>query len=150
MSSNRLEMLGGQIQDPISSVRTTLETMPQEESQLDTKSLLSGFSNVKAYHLSSLSGMNNKSSRSRFGEGFFNTYLPNLEISKLISDDSSTSSSSSSSHVSSSSGNIPKTIDLTISRVNTNPNSTTLETGDYSTFQSHVMCIIRIQKTSTA
>ncbi|KAM9957083.1 hypothetical protein ACTFIR_003820 [Dictyostelium discoideum] len=40
--------------------------------------------------------------------------------------------------------------DQTISRVNTNPNSTTLETGDYSTFQSHVMSIIRIQKSSTA
>ncbi|KAM9962816.1 hypothetical protein ACTFIR_005733 [Dictyostelium discoideum] len=34
--------------------------------------------------------------------------------------------------------------------INTNPNSTTLETGDYSTFQSHVMSIIRIQKSSTA
>ncbi|KAM9974256.1 hypothetical protein ACTFIR_012777 [Dictyostelium discoideum] len=64
-----------------------------------------------------------------------------------VSDDSSSSSSSSSSHVSSSSGNI---IDQTISRVNTNPNSTTLETGDYSTFQSNVMSIIRIQKSSTA
>ncbi|KAM9957079.1 hypothetical protein ACTFIR_003816 [Dictyostelium discoideum] len=47
-------------------------------------------------------------------------------------------------------GNIPRSIDQTISRVNTNPNSTTLETGDYSTFQSHVMSIIRIQKSSTA
>ncbi|KAM9974102.1 hypothetical protein ACTFIR_009444 [Dictyostelium discoideum] len=37
----------------------------------------------------------------------------------------------------------------TISRVNTNPNSTTLEAGYYSTFQSHVMSIIRIQKSST-
>ncbi|KAM9974228.1 hypothetical protein ACTFIR_003944 [Dictyostelium discoideum] len=34
--------------------------------------------------------------------------------------------------------------------INTNPNSTTLEIGDYSTFQSHVMSIIRIQKSSTA
>ncbi|KAM9954842.1 hypothetical protein ACTFIW_000945 [Dictyostelium discoideum] len=71
-------------------------------------------------------------------------------ISNLVSDDSSTSSSSSSSHVSSSTGYIPRSIDKTISRVNTNPNSTTLETGDYSTFQSHVMSIIRIQKSSTA
>ncbi|KAM9957035.1 hypothetical protein ACTFIR_003772 [Dictyostelium discoideum] len=67
-----------------------------------------------------------------------NTDLPNLEISNLVSDDSSTSSSSSWSHVSSNTGNIPRSIDQTISRVNTNPNSTTLETGDYSTFQSHV------------
>ncbi|KAM9954292.1 hypothetical protein ACTFIW_003833 [Dictyostelium discoideum] len=86
----------------------------------------------------------------QFEEGFYNTDLPNLEISNLVSDDSSTSSSSSSSHVSSSTGNIPRSIDQTIGRVNTNPNSTTLETGDYSTFQSHVMSIIRIQKSSTA
>ncbi|KAM9975407.1 hypothetical protein ACTFIW_007675 [Dictyostelium discoideum] len=86
----------------------------------------------------------------QFEEGFYNTDLPNLEISNLVSDDSSSSSSSSSSHVSSSIGNIPRSIDQTIGRVNTNPNSTTLETGDYSTFQSHVMSIIRIQKSSTA
>ncbi|KAM9957084.1 hypothetical protein ACTFIR_003821 [Dictyostelium discoideum] len=86
----------------------------------------------------------------QFDEGFYNTDLPNLEISNLVSDDSSSSSSSSSSHVSSSTGNIPRSIDQTISRVNTNPNSTTLETGDYSTFQSNVMSIIRIQKSSTA
>ncbi|KAM9957090.1 hypothetical protein ACTFIR_003827 [Dictyostelium discoideum] len=86
----------------------------------------------------------------QFEEGFYNTDLPNLEISNLVSDDSSSSSSSSSLHVSSSTGNIPRSIDKTISRVNTNPNSTTLETGDYSTFQSHVMSIIRIQKSSTA
>ncbi|KAM9962820.1 hypothetical protein ACTFIR_005737 [Dictyostelium discoideum] len=71
-------------------------------------------------------------------------------ISNLVSDDSSSSSSSSSSHVSSSTGKIPRSIDQTINRVNTNPNSITLETGDYSTFQSHVMSIIRIQKSSTA
>ncbi|KAM9975309.1 hypothetical protein ACTFIW_010337 [Dictyostelium discoideum] len=67
-----------------------------------------------------------------------------------ISSVRSSSSSSSSSHVSSSTGNIPRSIDQTISRVNTNPNSTTLESGDYSNFQSHVMSIIRIQKSSTA
>ncbi|KAM9967291.1 hypothetical protein ACTFIR_007531 [Dictyostelium discoideum] len=86
----------------------------------------------------------------QFEEGFYNTDLPNLEISNFVSDDSSSSSSSSSSHVSSSTGNIPRSFDQTISRVNTNPNSTTLETGDYSTFQSHVISIIRIQKSSTA
>ncbi|KAM9975630.1 hypothetical protein ACTFIW_005503 [Dictyostelium discoideum] len=56
----------------------------------------------------------------QFEEGFYNTDLPNLEISNLVSDDSSSSSSSSSSHVSSSTGNIPRSIDQTISRVNTN------------------------------
>ncbi|KAM9954882.1 hypothetical protein ACTFIW_000985 [Dictyostelium discoideum] len=86
----------------------------------------------------------------QFEEGFYNTDLPNLEISNLVSDDSSSSPSSSSSHVSSSTGNIPRSIDQTIGRVNTNPNSTTLETGDYSTFQSHVKSIIRLQKSSTA
>ncbi|KAM9952548.1 hypothetical protein ACTFIR_007602 [Dictyostelium discoideum] len=58
----------------------------------------------------------------QFEEGFYNTDLPNLEISNLVSDDSSSSPSSSSSHVSSSTGNIPRSIDQTISRVNTNPN----------------------------
>ncbi|KAM9954847.1 hypothetical protein ACTFIW_000950 [Dictyostelium discoideum] len=86
----------------------------------------------------------------QFEEGFYNTDLPNLETSNLVSDDSRSSSSSSSSHVSSSTGIIPRSIDQTISRINTNPNLTTLETGDYSTFQSHVMSIIRIQKSSTA
>ncbi|KAM9975691.1 hypothetical protein ACTFIW_003640 [Dictyostelium discoideum] len=44
-----------------------------------------------------------------------------------------------SSHVSSRTGNISRSNDQTISRVNTNLNSTTLETGDYSTFHSHVI-----------
>ncbi|KAM9954827.1 hypothetical protein ACTFIW_000930 [Dictyostelium discoideum] len=82
----------------------------------------------------------------QFEEGSYNTDLPNLEISILVSDDSSTSSSSSSSHVSSSTGNIPRSIDQTISRVNTNPNLTTLETWDYSSFQSHIMSIIPFSK----
>ncbi|KAM9948766.1 hypothetical protein ACTFIT_009964 [Dictyostelium discoideum] len=86
----------------------------------------------------------------QFEEGFYNTDLPNLEISNLVSDDSSTSSSSSSSHVPSSTGNIPRSIDQTISRVDTNPDSTTLETGDYSTFQSHVMSFARTANTKTA
>ncbi|KAM9954838.1 hypothetical protein ACTFIW_000941 [Dictyostelium discoideum] len=47
----------------------------------------------------------------QFEEGFYSTDLPNLEISNLVSDDSSTSSSSSLSHVSSSTGNIPRSID---------------------------------------
>ncbi|EAL70274.1 hypothetical protein DDB_G0274763 [Dictyostelium discoideum AX4] len=59
----------------------------------------------------------------QFEEGFYNTDLPNLEISNLVSDDSSSSSSSSSSYVSSSTGNIPRSIDQTISRVDTNPHS---------------------------
>ncbi|KAM9979603.1 hypothetical protein ACTFIY_008898 [Dictyostelium cf. discoideum] len=74
----------------------------------------------------------------QFDEGFYNSDLPNLETSNLVPDASSTSSSPSSSYVSSSTGNIPRSIDKTISRVNTNQNSTTLETGEYSTFQSHV------------
>ncbi|KAM9945017.1 hypothetical protein ACTFIT_003267 [Dictyostelium discoideum] len=86
----------------------------------------------------------------QFEEGFYNSDLPDLEISNLVSDDSSSSSSSSSSHVSSSTGNIPRSIDQTISRVDTNPDSTTLETGDYSTFQSHVMSFARTTNTKTA
>ncbi|KAN0001065.1 hypothetical protein ACTFIZ_002286 [Dictyostelium cf. discoideum] len=86
----------------------------------------------------------------QFEEGFYNTDLSNLEISNMVSDDSSTSSSSSTSHVSSSSVYIPRSIDQTISRVNTNSNSTTLETGDYSTFQSHVNSIFGTQNSGTS
>ncbi|KAM9954675.1 hypothetical protein ACTFIW_003275 [Dictyostelium discoideum] len=235
MSSNRREMLALLMayqalwwsdSGPISSVRTTLETMPQEESQLDwraysrilqcksrlpqpsfrdesqiivqcnqelqlateERSVQSNPTSVRSNpngsvrispepsneqllnnqiectpprleSMEAMSGLPTTHSFAfypgedeliQFEEGFYNTDLPNLEISNLVSDDSSSSSSSSSSHVSSSTGNIPRSIDQTISRVNTNPNSTTLETGDYSTFQSHVMSIIRIQKSSTA
>ncbi|KAM9975629.1 hypothetical protein ACTFIW_005502 [Dictyostelium discoideum] len=235
MSSNRREMLALLMAyqalwwsdtGPISSVRTTLETMPQEESELDWRaysrilqcksrppqpsfrdesqiivqsnqelqlateegSVQSNPTSVRSNpdgsvrispepsnvqllnnqnectpprmeSMEAMSGLPTTHSFAfypgedeliQFEEGFNNTDLPSLEISNLVSDDSSSSSSSSSSHVSSSTGNIPRSIDQTISRVNTNPNSTTLETGDYSTFQSHVMSIIRIQKSSTA
>ncbi|KAM9954846.1 hypothetical protein ACTFIW_000949 [Dictyostelium discoideum] len=235
MSSNRREMLALLMAyqalwwsdtGPISSVRTTLETMPQEESELDWRAysrilqcksrppqpsfrdesqiifqsnrelqlateersvqshptsvrsnpdgsvrispepsnvqLLNNQNECTPPRLGSMEAMSGlptthsfafypgEDELIQFEEGFYNTDLPNLEISNLVSDDSSSSSSSSSSHVSSSTGNIPRSIDQTISRVNTNPNSTTLETGDYSTFQSHVMSIIRIQRSSTA
>ncbi|KAM9954679.1 hypothetical protein ACTFIW_003279 [Dictyostelium discoideum] len=215
MSSNRREMLALLMEyqalwwsdtGPISSVRTTLETLPQEESQLDWRAysriiqcksrppqpsfrdesqiivqfwsntdgsvrispepsneqLLNNQNECTPPRLESMEAMSclptthsfafypGEDELIQFEEGFYNTDIPNLEISNLVSDDSSSSSSSSSSHVSSSSGNIPRIIDQTISRVSTNPNSTTLETGDYSTFQSHVMSIIRKQKSSTA
>ncbi|KAM9967314.1 hypothetical protein ACTFIR_007554 [Dictyostelium discoideum] len=86
----------------------------------------------------------------QFDEGLYNTDLPNMEISNLVSDDSSTSTSPSSSHVSSITGNIPRSIDQTISRVNTNPNSTTLKTREYKTFQSHVMKILILNTMVTA
>ncbi|KAM9955161.1 hypothetical protein ACTFIW_008825 [Dictyostelium discoideum] len=222
MSSNRREMLALLMAyqalwwsdtGPISSVRTTLETMPQEESELDWRAysrilqcksrpprpsfrdesqiivqsnqelqlateegsvqsnptpvrsnpngsvrispepsnvqLLNNQNECTSPRLESMEAMS-EDDLIQFEEGFYNPDLPNLEISNLVSNDSSSSSSSSSPHVSSSTGNIPRSIDQTISRVNTNPNSTTLETGDYSTFQSHVMSIIRIQKSSTA
>ncbi|KAM9955109.1 hypothetical protein ACTFIW_008773 [Dictyostelium discoideum] len=235
MSSNRREMLALLMAyqalwwsdtGPICSVRTTLETMPQEESELDWRAysrilqcksrppqpsfrdesqiiiqsnqelqlateegsvqsnptsvrsnpdgsvrispepsnaqLLNNQNECTPPRLESMEAMSGlptthsfafypgEDELIQFEEGFYNTDLPNMEISNLVSDDSSSSSSSSSSHVSSSTGNFPRSIDQTISRVNTNPNSTTLETGDYSTFQSHVMSIIRIQKSSTA
>ncbi|KAM9975740.1 hypothetical protein ACTFIW_000016 [Dictyostelium discoideum] len=62
----------------------------------------------------------------QFDEGLYNIDLPHLVISNLLFDDSSTIYSSSSLHVSSSAGNIPRSIDQTISGVNNNPNSTTL------------------------
>ncbi|KAN0023523.1 hypothetical protein ACTFIV_007909 [Dictyostelium citrinum] len=60
-----------------------------------------------------------------FDEGFYNTDIPCVEISKLVSDDSKPSSSSSSSSVSSSSGYIPRSIVRRIYRVDTYSNSTT-------------------------
>ncbi|KAN0023499.1 hypothetical protein ACTFIV_007885 [Dictyostelium citrinum] len=81
-----------------------------------------------------------------FDEGFYNTDIPSVEISNMVSDDSKSSSSSSSSSVSSSSRYIPRII---VQRVNTYSDSTTMEVGDYSTFQSHVKSIINTQKLGT-
>ncbi|KAM9985665.1 hypothetical protein ACTFIZ_012359 [Dictyostelium cf. discoideum] len=234
MSSNRREMLALLMAyqalwwsdtRTISSVRTTLETMPQEESQLDWRAysrilqcksrpprpsfrdesqiiqsnqelqlateersvqphptsirsntdgsirispepsndqLLNNQNECTPPRLESMETMSGVPSTNTFAiypgedelvqfeEGFYNTDLSNLEISNMVSDDSSSSSSSSTSHVSSSSGYIPRSIDQTISRVNTNPNSTTLETRDYSTFQSHVKSIIGTQNSGTS
>ncbi|KAM9975311.1 hypothetical protein ACTFIW_010339 [Dictyostelium discoideum] len=226
MSSNRRKMLALLMAyqalwwsdtGPISSVRTTLETMPQEESELDWRAysrilqcksrppqpsfrdesqiivqsnqelqLATEEGSVQSHPTSVRSNPNgsvrispepsnvqllnnqNESTPPRlesmeamsglptthsfafypgedeliqFEEGFYNTDLPNLEISNLVSDDSITSSST---------GNIPRSIDSTDYLVLTKLNSTTLESGDHSTFQSHVMSIIRIQKSSTA
>ncbi|KAM9994138.1 hypothetical protein ACTFIZ_002960 [Dictyostelium cf. discoideum] len=226
MSSNRREMLALLMAyqalwwsdtRTISSVRTTLETMPQEESQLDWRAyssilqcksrppkpsfrdesqiiqsnqelqlateersvqphptsirsntdgsirispepsndqLLNNQNECTPPRLESMETMSGVPSTNtfafypgedeliQFDEGFYNTDLSNLEISKIVSDDSSSSSSSSTSHVSS--------IDQTISRVNTNSNSTTLETGDYSTFQSHVNSIFGTKNSGTS
>ncbi|KAM9999511.1 hypothetical protein ACTFIY_004602 [Dictyostelium cf. discoideum] len=60
----------------------------------------------------------------QFDEGSYNSDLPNLEISNLVSDEHS-------------------------KKVNTNPNSTTLENGNYSTFQYHVKSIFGTQNSST-
>ncbi|KAM9955068.1 hypothetical protein ACTFIW_008732 [Dictyostelium discoideum] len=169
MSSNRREMLALLMAyqalwwsdtGPISSVRTTWETMPQEESELDWRSnqelqlateegsvlshstsvrsnpdgsirISSEPSNVQLLNnqnectpprlesMETMSGLPTTHSFAfypgedeliQFEEGFYNTDLPNLEISNLVSDDSSSSSSSSSSHVSSNTGNIPSLI----------------------------------------
>ncbi|KAM9954350.1 hypothetical protein ACTFIW_003891 [Dictyostelium discoideum] len=186
MSSNRREMLALLLAyqalwwpdtGPISSVRTTLETIPQEESELDwraysriiqcksrppqpsfrdesqiviqsnqelqlateERSVQSNPTSVRSYpdgsvlispeqsnvqllnnqnectpprleSMEAMSGLPTTHSFAfypgedeliQFEEGFYNTDLPNLEISNLVSDDSSTSSSSSLSHVSS-------------------------------------------------
>ncbi|KAN0025782.1 hypothetical protein ACTFIU_000045 [Dictyostelium citrinum] len=74
---------------------------------------------------------------------------PTCEVSNLIFDDSNSSSSSSSSSVSSSSGYIPRSINQGVNRVNSSSDSTTMEVGGYSTFQSHVKSIINTQKPGT-
>ncbi|KAM9984513.1 hypothetical protein ACTFIZ_007578 [Dictyostelium cf. discoideum] len=158
----------------ISSVRTTLETMPQEESQLDWRaysrilqcksrppkpSFRDKCTPPRLESMETMSGFPSTNNFAfypgedqliQFDEGFYNTDISNMEINNMVSDDSSTSSSSSTSHVSSSSGYIPRSIDQTFSRVNTNSNSTTLETGDYSTFQSHVNSIFGTQNSGTS
>ncbi|KAM9974231.1 hypothetical protein ACTFIR_003947 [Dictyostelium discoideum] len=196
MSSNRREMLALLMAyqalwwsdtGPISSVRTTLETMPQEESELDWRAysrilqcksrppqpsfrdesqivvqsnqelqlateegsvqshptsvrsntdgsvrispepsneqLLNNQNECTPPRLESMEAMSGlptthsfafypgEDELIQFEEGFYNTDLPNLEISNLVSDDSSSSSSSSSLHVSSSTGNIPRSVD---------------------------------------
>ncbi|KAN0045113.1 hypothetical protein ACTA71_006641 [Dictyostelium dimigraforme] len=85
----------------------------------------------------------------------FNAYvditdIPDLEISNVVSNDSSPGSSSPNSPISPRTGYIPGSIDKEVNRINSNSNSTTLETGDYSTFQSHVRSIISTQKAGTS
>ncbi|KAN0025835.1 hypothetical protein ACTFIU_000098 [Dictyostelium citrinum] len=73
-----------------------------------------------------------------FHEGFYNTDISGVEVSNLVFDDSNSSSSSSSSSVSSTSGYIPRRINQGVNRINSYSDSTTMEVGDYSTFQSHL------------
>ncbi|KAN0045077.1 hypothetical protein ACTA71_006638 [Dictyostelium dimigraforme] len=78
------------------------------------------------------------------------TDIPDLEISNVVSNNSSPGSSSPNSPISPRTGYIPGSIDKEVNRINSNSNSTTLETGDYSTFQSHVRSIISTQKAGTS
>ncbi|KAN0018573.1 hypothetical protein ACTFIU_011191 [Dictyostelium citrinum] len=77
-----------------------------------------------------------------FHKGFYNTDISGVEVSNLVFNDSNSSSSSSSSSVSSSSGYIPRSINQGVNRINSYSDSTTMEVGDYSTFQSHFMATI--------
>ncbi|KAN0045659.1 hypothetical protein ACTA71_006037 [Dictyostelium dimigraforme] len=78
------------------------------------------------------------------------TDIPDLEISNVVSNDSSSSSSSPNSPISPRTGYIPGSTNKKVDRINSNSNSTTLEAGDYSTFQSHVRSIISTQKAGTS
>ncbi|KAN0025787.1 hypothetical protein ACTFIU_000050 [Dictyostelium citrinum] len=84
-----------------------------------------------------------------FHEGFYNTDISGVEVSNLVFDDSKSSSSSSTSSVSTGSGYIPRSINQRVNRINPYSDSTTMEVGDYSTFQSHVKSIINTQKPGT-
>ncbi|KAN0025785.1 hypothetical protein ACTFIU_000048 [Dictyostelium citrinum] len=70
-------------------------------------------------------------------------------VNNLVFNDSKSSSSSSTSSVSSSSWYIPRSINQGVNRINSYSDSTTMEVGDYSTFQSHVKSIINTQKPGT-
>ncbi|KAN0045048.1 hypothetical protein ACTA71_006576 [Dictyostelium dimigraforme] len=78
------------------------------------------------------------------------TDIPDLEISNVVSNDSSSGSSSPNSPISPRTGYIPGSINKEVDRINSNSDSTTLEAGDYSTFQSHVRSIISTQKAGTS
>ncbi|KAN0032981.1 hypothetical protein ACTA71_011188 [Dictyostelium dimigraforme] len=78
------------------------------------------------------------------------TDIPDLEISNVVSNDSSSGSSSPNSPISPRTGYIPGSINKEVDRINSNSNPTTLEAGDYSTFQSHVRSIISTQKAGTS
>ncbi|KAN0033464.1 hypothetical protein ACTA71_002891 [Dictyostelium dimigraforme] len=78
------------------------------------------------------------------------TDIPDLEISNVVSNDSSSGSSSPNSPISPRTGYIPGSTNKEVDRINSNSNSTTLEAGDYSTFQSHVRSIISTQKAGTS
>ncbi|KAN0018578.1 hypothetical protein ACTFIU_011196 [Dictyostelium citrinum] len=71
-----------------------------------------------------------------------------LEVNNFVFDDSNSSSSSLSSSVSSGSGYILRNIKQRVNRINSYSDTTTMEVGDYSTFQSHVKSIINTQKPS--
>ncbi|KAN0045069.1 hypothetical protein ACTA71_006597 [Dictyostelium dimigraforme] len=78
------------------------------------------------------------------------TDIPDLEISNVVSNDSSSGSSSPNYPISPRTGYIPGIINKEVDRIISNSNSTTLEAGDYSTFQSHVRSIISTQKAGTS
>ncbi|KAN0022944.1 hypothetical protein ACTFIU_009027 [Dictyostelium citrinum] len=84
-----------------------------------------------------------------FSEGFYNTDISGVEVSNMVFNDSNSCPSSSSSSVSSGSGYIPRSINQGVNRINSYSDSTTMEVGDYSTFQSHVKSIINTQKPGT-
>ncbi|KAN0022975.1 hypothetical protein ACTFIU_009058 [Dictyostelium citrinum] len=84
-----------------------------------------------------------------FHEGFYNADISGLEVSNMVFNDSNSSPSSLSSSVSSSFGYIPRSINQGVNIINSYSDSTTMEVGDYSTFQSHVKSIINTQKPGT-
>ncbi|KAM9975460.1 hypothetical protein ACTFIW_013341 [Dictyostelium discoideum] len=138
MSSNRWSNTRS-----LSYVRTTLETMPQKDSQLDWRAFSRILQCNRQPPQSSFRDESHPTSIRSNTDGSFhispepsNEQLLNNQnectpprLDNLVSDDSSSSSSSSSSPVSSSTWGILRSIDQTISRVNNNTNSTTLGTG---------------------
>ncbi|KAM9948591.1 hypothetical protein ACTFIT_009789 [Dictyostelium discoideum] len=185
MSSNRREMLALLMayqalwwsnSRSLSSVRTTLETMPQEESELDWRAysmILQCKSRPPQPSFrdeSQIIVQSNQELQLATEEGSVQSHptsiRSNTDGSVRISPQPSNEQLLNNQNectpprlesatwypmiqaqvprhhrhmFSSSTGNIPRSIDQTISRVDTNPDSTTLETGDYSTFQSHVI-----------
>ncbi|KAN0033197.1 hypothetical protein ACTFIV_005208 [Dictyostelium citrinum] len=144
----QLETQEGSVQSHSTSVRSNSDGSVCISPQPSNDQLLHIQNECTPTRLESVEAVS-KDQLIEFDEGFYNTDIPGMEISNMVSDDSKSSSSSSSSSVSSSSGYIPRSIVQRVNRVNTYSDSTTMEVGDYSTFQSHVKSIINTQKPGT-
>ncbi|KAM9954690.1 hypothetical protein ACTFIW_003290 [Dictyostelium discoideum] len=150
IQSNQLLQLAteeGSVQSNPTSVRSNSDGSVRISPEPSNGQLLNNQNECTPPRLDSMEAMS-EDELIQFEEGFYNTYLPNLEMSNLVSEYSSTSSLSSRHMFPQVLGTFREV--LTKQSVESIPIPTTLDTGDYLAFQSHVMSIIHIAKSSTA